>query len=501
MKKLIKKISLEHIFLGIVLLLLILLRLPSLIEPHWNSQEAIYAVASQGMLNGQKLYSEVFTPSMPGIIVVYYLVNLIAGLKSLAILKTVNLIASTLTIILIYKLGKEIFNKKVASLATFLSLPFLATPIIGANIASSAGFFLPMTLLGIYFYEIASFKYSKIIAGIFLALSALFHLGGIFFTFGLICYSAVTKSKKLAKFCLSVFVILLVFFLVLTLNGNCSSLMKFLGERIGQLQEIDRNELGFVIFPNTILIRSIVSGIILIIASNTYKKGKLDKKHFLLTILTIASMYSALLIEKPNVTQLLIMIPTFSLVLSIVALRLFLNEKNRQISLYIAGTLAVISISFLNLFSDGNALHSPIDITTYYYNAYRYALHKIDSSTYIETFGYDVFRNYRLNSLLSQQYPNTANFFIWTDLPWIYVISDNVPPAPYPCSASSSKNIGDLKNHIIINSPDLIIIDEKNSLNSKEFTEFIRANNYTFDIYFDGYNIYNKLHIEANSPK
>ena len=65
----------ESRFLGIILIVFSLLRLPSLFEPLWYGDEGIYQVLGRAVLHGTTLYQGIWDNKPPFLYLTYALVN------------------------------------------------------------------------------------------------------------------------------------------------------------------------------------------------------------------------------------------------------------------------------------------------------------------------------------------------------------------------------------------------------------------------------------------
>jgi hypothetical protein len=98
---------------------------------------------------------------------------------------------------------------------------------------------------------------------------------------------------------------------------------------------------------------------------------------------------------------------------------------------------------------------------------------------------------YKLDSYLVQNYEDTKNIYIWTDNPWIYKLSDLVPPVRYLYSKDALTHWGETKSYLVKNSPKLIVVD-KDTKGTKEIIDFTLENNYHFEEEIDSFTLYQK---------
>src|SRR3712207_5333490 len=98
--------NMRHSLIVVALLcLFIILRIPSLYEPHWYGDEGIYASVAYALEHGKKMYVSVFDNRLPGI---YFLYSLGTSETRLVFVKVMNLLAGLISIAGIIALGKKL---------------------------------------------------------------------------------------------------------------------------------------------------------------------------------------------------------------------------------------------------------------------------------------------------------------------------------------------------------------------------------------------------------
>lgn len=130
----------------LISLLVFLLRLPSLFEPLWYIDEAIYLVIGQEINRGSLLYTDIFDHKTPGI---YYLAAWSLKLLGHTVwsFKFLLLVWLIPTLITFYFLGKKLYGKKIA-IASLLVLTIITstTPLEGNIVNSEILMILPSSL-------------------------------------------------------------------------------------------------------------------------------------------------------------------------------------------------------------------------------------------------------------------------------------------------------------------------------------------------------------------
>ena len=123
-----------------------LLRLPSLFEPLWYIDEAIYVAIGQEINRGSLLYSQIFDHKTPGI---YFLAAWSTKLLGYTVWSFKFLLLTWMipTLIAFYVLGKRLFDKKIAiTSVVVLAILTSTTPLEGNIVNSELLMILPSSL-------------------------------------------------------------------------------------------------------------------------------------------------------------------------------------------------------------------------------------------------------------------------------------------------------------------------------------------------------------------
>lgn len=165
--KQITKTFISPIILILFIIIFIILRIPSLSEPHWYGDEGVYAGVAYAMEHGKILYSQVWDNKPPGIYFIYMLGN--PG-NRLFIIRFLNIVAGVLSLAGLAALIKKLqFHTIAAYITLALTVFLLGTPILEGNIANAENFFLPTVIWGLYFGLSQNYK-NLFIAGIIFGL-------------------------------------------------------------------------------------------------------------------------------------------------------------------------------------------------------------------------------------------------------------------------------------------------------------------------------------------
>jgi len=217
-------------FLVLFLGLFIILRIPSLFEPHWYGDEGIYASVAMAIEHGKKLYIDVFDNRLPFI---YYLYTLADTGNRLLMIRIFSLVAGVVSLVGIYFLGKRLQLKNAGILVMLVATWFLGSPRFEGNIANTENFFLPLTIWALWF-GLAAKRRDLFIAGLLFGTAFTIKFMPFFTLLALGIYILATqlykqKEKVQYLFLLGVgFAIpIAVVFLFLYFNGDLQQAVQF----------------------------------------------------------------------------------------------------------------------------------------------------------------------------------------------------------------------------------------------------------------------------------
>ncbi|KXK26848.1 MAG: hypothetical protein TR69_WS6001000869 [candidate division WS6 bacterium OLB20] len=129
---------------------LVLLRIPSLFEPHWYLDEGMYATIGAHIRDGHVLYRDIYDHKPQLIFYLYALLSLTGN--TLVAAKVLNILAGIVTLGGIYALSRRrfLFGRRATAVALVAATILLGTPVLEGNIANAENFFLPLTVWGLY---------------------------------------------------------------------------------------------------------------------------------------------------------------------------------------------------------------------------------------------------------------------------------------------------------------------------------------------------------------
>jgi len=464
-----------YLFLCIVLL--IILRLPNLFEPFWNNIEGQYSSTALMMHNGYRLYLDI-DAGFPGIYAIYYIAQFF-GNYSYIIVKLLAIFSSVLSVIFIYKISDVIFRSKISLSTALFSAIIFGVPFFGTNIADEVIFSLPLIILGTYYVLQKKYIFSGLLLGTAFLFTFSVWVYIVFFSLILIIRLDKFKNiKNIIFFIPSFFIPITILLLIFQFSGMFSAFTNNL--EIDYLK-YSYQGLGFVILPNTIMVRlAIFVILIFLIAIYQRNRAGLNSNKFFFLSWTVISIFSVLLYSGNSINRLIELVP----VLSIILAYLLYKIKIKNIIITFLSTYMV-----LNLYMDGKRIdfnHNP----AYFSNFISFVIKKNDINNYIKYFGEEDYRVYRLSSYLLQIKKDNENIYFWTNKTWLYYLTECDKPIEKQLNSSKAyENFGRVKNSIISKKPEIIVIDKQNQ-GANQLEEFIVSDGYLFEKSMEGFEIY-----------
>ena len=182
-------VSSQRLLIAIIFFTFIL-RLPSLSEPLFAGDEAIYLTIGQKILRGGIMYVDIFDNKTPGI---YYLTAGALGIFGQAVwsVKFLLTIWVLATLVAFYFLGKKLFNEKVALVATIIFSLLTSTPLIEGNIFNGEILMILPITLGV----LTGLHRRFLLAGIFFSLAFLLKVPAVFDFAAFFIFAALTIKR------------------------------------------------------------------------------------------------------------------------------------------------------------------------------------------------------------------------------------------------------------------------------------------------------------------
>ncbi|MBU1085669.1 MAG: hypothetical protein ABIJ43_05125 [Candidatus Beckwithbacteria bacterium] len=447
MKKIGKWIS-KNEGLILILVLVVVLRIPSLFEPYWYGDEGIYLALGQGLKKGLVFYRDIHDNKPP----LLYFLAAIAG--NVFYFRLMLMVCFSITVVLFFKLMQALFPKipKAWYLSTLLMI--VLTTLTEGNIAN-AEIFIVLPVVGgvlIAYREVnpstslgtrRKKKEKKILR--WLGVGLLFSIGFLLKVPALFDFMAVMiwlwwfSSKGRSAFgreLLRIFKnkrlwLMLVGFLLPVLISMAYYTWVGAGERylrsalmqnIGYLASWSTGEHSSSGFATSsgIIIRAGLLFTAVLGFWGISKKFKLSSGVNLMVVLFLFGLFGALLSERPYPHYLIQPIVPLAILISY-----FLFGKRKIIKLVVLGLVAVAGFYYHQI----KFWHYPI--IPYYKNYIDYRLGKKNIDEYRNYFDFRVTQTYKVAQLITKTTLESDRLFIWGDEPGIYPLSNRLPIGRY----------------------------------------------------------------------
>lgn len=406
-------------FLSIIF---IVLRLPSLFEPYWYGDEGIYLVLGQAIRRGLTLYSQIHDNKPP---LLYYLAAISQTVFGFRLLLSLVMIP---TIFFFYRLSLKFFSSKTGRFLTFVFLILSSIPFIEGNIANAEVFMLLPTILAFVFFLSAKkdidYFYSGLLLGLAFTIKVPVFIEFIF----LFLWIIISNLKKIKKHFWSIFFKLFSFgiaFLIPILVWAVYFTFK------GALPEF----LHAALLQNFSYLSSWATGTHTASASSgglttrllllfifwaivfVFKLKKIISSQLAFILFWFAAtIFGALLSTRPYPHYLIqVLVPLCFL------LPFLFNFHKFKPQIIVFASL-IIFISILQKYK----FYFYPNIS-YYKNFYSFQ--GIDK--FHRSFGGNIESIYQISGYIKNNTDPNDKIFIWGDHPYIYALSDRLPPGRY----------------------------------------------------------------------
>jgi len=409
------------VFLLILLFIVLVLRLPSLLEPCWHGDEGIYLTIGQALRRGKVLYRDIHDNKPP----LLYWTAAVAGsffwLRFLALLAAMGGAAG------FYYLARRFFSSSKKSFwLTIIFIFLMSASFLEGNTANAETFFVPLTIIGFCFF--LNKKYFK--AGLLMGLSFLFKSPPLFDFAAMIIFtlwpvlekksiSNLLKQKIIplaAGFTLPVFITLiyysirgiLPFYLESAFLLNFPYLSAWGGGGGGSL-------FSSQLFWRVVILLLILAGMVV-----WQKKKAFKGKPLLFFLWFLLALFGVLLSSRPYPHYLLQIVPSFLLLGGLV---IFRTQKTTMALFALALFLIIGAVYWYGFYF--------YPLLPYYQNLTQFSLGKKSQSDYWSWFDIKMPRNYQVAGFLQELTDKNDEIFIWGNEANIYALSHRQPASRY----------------------------------------------------------------------
>src|SRR3989344_1324016 len=390
-------------FLIIISFVFFLLRLPSLLEPHWYGDEGIYQAIGMSINNGSLLYKDIWDNKPPFLYLLYAIFR-----SDQFTVRFVSLIFGLLSVIVFFFLSKKLFSGPPGSTKVH---------------------FLTTTLL---IFSMSSRKFKLFLAGILVSLAFLFKIVAVFDFLAFLTFFfilnlplkfnvslkkekkfLVTFAQKAAPYIFGFLIPIFIVILFFLINGAIADLFK----------ATFSSNVGYVGWKNKLIIPQgllIVKSILLLtsIVFIAKKRELLDKKLIFILLWFVFSLFNAFFSERPYTHYLLVLIPSFSLMLGL----LFWKNSFRRL------IAALLVVSIVLVFKNFDFYKKTV---VYYQNFTSFVLGAKSVSSYRAFFDKRTPIDYEIAMYIKSKIRKKDSIFVWGNNAQLYKMIERVPPGKY----------------------------------------------------------------------
>lgn len=473
MKTLFKR--LEHSsstwFVLIIVIIFILLRLPSLIEPYWYGDEGVYETIARALNHGRLLYTGIWDNKPPLLYLTYALFN-----GDQFSVKFLSLLSGVASIIFFFLLAKKLFIKlNSVYVATTIFALLFATPLTESDIANAENFILLPIIAAAYIIyshhpELISESLSKadqmpkkvrrdqksirhspfsifhFFAGLLLGIAFLYKIVAIFDFIALAAFlkfsylpmqtslRTVFRKKtlnflfhKLSFYALGFLLPLLITSFYFIARGTGSAFFTSVFSNNVSYVNVGN---AFLIPQGLLIIKIILLALVVWWIFNIRQYMK--PATLFITLWFIFEVFDSFFSQRPYMHYFLMMIPSLSLLIGLALQINYLHNQVRKIYV-VLGVIAVFAVIFFLQTSYLNNFY-------YYPNYLRYITNNESVDTYQRFFSWNINDDYQVADYLRAHTKPNDPVFIWGNDPQIYVLSNTLPVGKYTVAYHISAN-------------------------------------------------------------
>ncbi|HKC14479.1 MAG TPA: glycosyltransferase family 39 protein [Patescibacteria group bacterium] len=443
-----------------------ILRFPSLFEPYWYGDEGVYQAVALAIKNGRLLYQGIWDNKPPLLYMVYGLFD-----SDQFGVKLASLIFGLLSIFVFYKLCKKIFvSQKIALYSTAFFALLFGSPILEGNIANAENFMilpiLTSALIILSLRENDTIKTQNrnilivFFSGILLGLAFLFKIVAMFDFAAFFIFLALFADEKFlthiknkryqAYEVKKVFSYFLGFIIPGVLTTGFFIAKGAFKEFINATFFSNIGYVGYgnkLIIPQGLLILKLVL-LFGLIAFLFTKRNSFSKAIIFVWLWFAFSLFNAFFSQRPYTHYLLVLLPSFSILLGLV----FAEKKFRKIS------VAFVLLSLLLISKNFGVYGKPL---TYYGNFLSFITSGKSVSEYQRFFDNITPVDYELASFIKGTTKDSDTIFTWGNNAQLYKLTNKLPPGRFTVAyhiTGSKDGIKETTKDLDFKKPKLIII-------------------------------------------
>jgi hypothetical protein len=477
------------------MLLVILLRIPSLFEPYWYGDEGVYLTLGNAIRNGSLLYRDIYDNKPP---VLYMLAGLTGNVAWFRALLLVWMLA---TIIFFWLLLKKLFPEKETlikvSLVFFTLLSSI--PLIEGNIANAEIFMIGPTILAFYLMagllipktQVKTEPIKAAAAGILLGIAFLLKVPAVFDCIALFAFGVILLSRENWKKLLMTYSALGAGFLIpVVASFGFFAWHLAAGE---YLRSAFLQNFGYVSswragsssgggLKEKAGLLGRAGAVALFFGGLYYARNKFKKADILVFLWFAFALFGALLSERPYPHYLIQALPALAIVVGMLASRGKLLVKSTGVALVLVLAVSVFLIHFW-----------AYAVGAYYRNFVTYAVGAETKTDYLRYFGNQVVPTYNAAGYLAVRLNTNDRIFVWGDYPYLYPLSKTLPVGRY----TATYHIVDYNGYdetitaLEKANPRYIVVDANEKRPFAKFFDYLKSFYYP-ESYFDNIIVYHR---------
>lgn len=461
----------RHVPILLLLALLILLRLPNLVEPYWYGDEAIYLTIGTAMRQGERLYLQIIDHKTP---IIYYL----AMVPTQFWFRVLNISAMAISTVIFYFFCKKLFSRNwVSYFATLVFVLLTTLPALEGNIPNGELFVMFFILMGVSFLmktgffnqffasettlpgpEVAVQKKESlwlVMSGVFFGLGILTKVPGLFDVLGFLSigwfsllrtlpifdrfrqnrtWKVAAREKVISTLLICAGVVLPILYSIVyyVIRGSGKAYLDY-----GLLYNFHYAESWKLNLSNPLLVfgfslmgKAVITGVIILILTLSSRFVR-RKFQFIATWFGLA-FFATLLSNRPYPHYFLQLVPPFALLLAeIISILLdaTMARKVKQKAEMHIGKMVELGVSFALMCGFVIVVIvlqlRPYPTVSYYSRFFSLLSGKMSPTAYRNSFESLMADNYAASDIISRG--NGNYLFIWGTDPGLYALSKKSP--------------------------------------------------------------------------
>lgn len=488
--KLKKQYKHYHLVLFGILILIFVLRFPSLFEPFWYGDEGIFAAVARNLNLGGVLYETAWDNKPPMIYLTYQAIFATFGV-SMFWLRLVTIIVVLATACAIYEIGQAVLGEKRALIASFIFGLVTSLRLVEGNLALTEIFMILPITIAILIVIKRNFDFaSMFVAGLLFAVASLYKQVGALeaAALGIFVFLYLGNFKDVV---LRGIVLVLGFAIPYWVTILYFAPRKLVDDYIFAAYTYYRIYLQespkYAVFINVAKFMAPISAILYGLFMKI--KGKVELTHLFLLWLGF-SFLGSYFSGRTYGHYLIQAAPAIALCVASIQLPVKLSKVRAIFAVFFFIPLIFLTQTLFRDFLSGG----PLNQFKYYANFLDYAAGKKSTAEYNNFFDGGVNSIMGTLDFLKASGGTGKTVYIWGDWPWLYAIGDLWNPSRYVTSFHVF-GVPDGKKEVeedLLAKLPVFIVKPKSSIGYFDALENILSANYTFVAKVEGSEVWQR---------